>query len=480
MRGGRPVRVTSEAIEKNIHNQRDAEQQRRELTALRKENANLMSVAGAQSRIEQQRRLNQQQICRNEREYDEKLKQQQFDAKFRELTIMQNQALSNELNKDSVDEERKRREVQKICEEAPELRELDRMLKIAYLNKERAVQYEEKILLALKEQERIQAIEDEIETERIRSLRAESNKDYEKRLMYQQQRAALQDQINEKRARLAEARAQIEYEKTMVDDIVNKINQEDENDYRMRKEKQVATAKMVREFEIQRQQELEAARKAAKAEEARINAYNQAIEARSEGIAAKKQAKRDEEDRILATIVEENERKRRGEEEFNHLRDMLWEEELEAKRSHEVYERQLKQTRMKEDMIRANDEMMKFKELRRLQEAEREARLVTLMRQKFAEDEARERADEEQRQAAKMHHMTLIEKQKDERNSLYQQERVAEQMAIQEANEREEYRKRVIQEARRRLLEEHASRLQGYLPNKVFESKEEYEEFKQR
>lgn len=477
-RGGRPVRITTEMVEKNIRQQRDVEAQRRDLAAFGNENANLMSVASAQGRIEQQRRLSQQQISRNEMAQDEMMKKQQYDRKYRELTIMQNQALSTELQKDSADEERKRREVQKICEDAPELRELERLLKIAYLNKERATQYEEKIVLAMKEQERIQAIEDEMENERVRSLRAESSKDREKKAQYTAQRAVLQEQINEKRARLAEARQQIEKEKDMVNAIVSRINQEDEAEYRTRKDKQAATARMVKQFEETRRRELEAAKAAARAEEERIAAYNRSLEARTEGIAAKKAAKKEEEDRILQQIVEETERKRREEEEFSNLRDMLWEEELEAKRSSDALERKMKQVRMKEDMIRANTEMMKYKELQRLQEVEAEARLVMLMRQKFADDEAKERMDEENRKANKHYHMSLIEQQKDERKHLYEAERAQEQATMREAAEREEYRKRVIQEARRRLLEEHATRLQGYLPNKVFETKEEFEEYR--
>ncbi len=99
------------------------------------------------------------------------------------------------------------------------------------------------------------------------------------------------------------------------------------------------------------------------------------------------------------------------------------------------------------------------------------------MRQKFAEDEAREREEESNRKNMKQHHMSLIERQRSDRKSMYDQERAAEAAAIDEANQREDYRKRVIQEARKRLLEEHAAKLVGYMPTRVFESKEELEHF---
>ena len=473
----RPIRITSEMIDKNIRQQRDLEEQRRELAAFGAETANLLSAASAQTKIDQQRRLAQQLQSKNEMIAEENFKRQAYDRKMRELTAMQNQALSTELEKDSADEERRKREIQKICEESPELKDLEKMLKIAYLNKERSVQYEEKVKLAMREQERIQAIEDEMERERIRHIQSESNKDQKKRQMYEDQRAVLLKQIDERKRRLEEAKIQLERERHMVNEIVQKIQQEDEEEYKQRKEKQIQTAAMVKRFEEERRKELERARAEAKAEEDRIAAYNKAMDARTEGIAAKKEAKRAEDDRILKQIVEETERKRKEEEEFNNLRDMLWEEELEAKRTQDAFDRKMKSWKMKEEMMQANSDIKKFKELQRLKDAENEAKLVLLMKQKFAEDESRERQEEESRRQAKLYHMSLIEKQKDERKSLYEQERAQELRMHQEAMDREAYRKQVIQEARKRLLEEHATKLQGFLPSKVFENRQEYERF---
>ena len=44
-------------------------------------------------------------------------------------------ALATELDKEKSEEERKLREIQRICENSPELRELEQALKVAYLNK---------------------------------------------------------------------------------------------------------------------------------------------------------------------------------------------------------------------------------------------------------------------------------------------------------------------------------------------------------
>merc|ERR1711916_150867 len=240
-----------------------------------------------------------------------------------------------------------------------------------------------------------------------------------------------------------------------VDEIVKRINMEDEMEMRKRMEQKEASRKMIKDYEEQRKREIAAKKAAEKAEEDAINAYNASVAERGAGVAAKKQAKKDEEDRKLAIIVAEAERKRKAEEEFNNLRDMLWEEELEAKRAADARERADKQRRMKMEMMEANNRMMVQKaEIKRV-EAEKEAKLLNIMRKKFAEDERLEKEKED---------LKLNEKQRMERRRMYEEERKEESIANQEAAKKEAYRLQVVAEARKRLLQEHASKLQGFLP----------------
>ena len=342
----RPKRITSQAIEKNVRAQRVLDAQRRDLNAFAAENAKLSSVANAQSKIEVKRREQQQLACRNEQQYEDRIREGHDHRKLMERMVSQNNALAGEIDREAQEAERRRIEMQRICDESPELKELEQALKIAYLNKERAVQYEQKLLLAQREQERIQSIEEEMEWNRLRAIAAEGDKQGDQKKKFMEQRMVLQKQMQEKEEELAEARRQTERDREMVNNIVKRINDEDESDLRKRREMQAATARMVRDFEEQRKWEVAAAKAAAKAEEDKILSYNKAVEARNEGVAAIKQAKRDEEDRILKKIVEEAARKKAEEDEFNMLRDMLWEEELEAKRAGEQKARADKQTQV--------------------------------------------------------------------------------------------------------------------------------------
>ena len=463
-----PTKITAQVVEKNIQNARLLDVQRRELSGFAEENNNLLSAANAQMKIDIRRREAQQQACRTEQKYEEEIRQRQFEQALKAKTTLQNQALATELDRDAAEQERKRREIQRICEESPELKELEKALKIAYLNKERAAQYEEKILLASREQERIQAIEEQMEYDRLNAIKNEQGKQGAKRSMYDDQRVILQKQIQDKQKMLDEARMQTELDRQTVDAIVRKINEEDMNDYRKKKQMQAATSKVMQDFAEQRRREKAAAAAAAKAEEDAIAFYQQSLQSRNEGVAALKQAKKDEEDRILAKIVEETERKRKQEEEFSNLRDMLWEEELEAARAKDAKARVDKQVQMRRDMMDANEKMVKIKTEMRMKEAEQELKMLDIMRKKFADDEAKERRDSEKRAASKDHHISLIEKQKNQRQQMYDAERSQEIAFAEEAERREAYRKQVIQEARKRLLQQHADQLQGFLPKAAF------------
>ena len=473
----RPVRISAQQVERNVQMQRLLDVQRHQLGLFAAENNKLLVEANAQSKVEIRRRQANQQACRSEMEYEQRFQQQEASKRLSDLTIQANQALAAELDREISEDERRNREIQRICNESEELKDLEHKLKIAYLNKERAAQYEEKVLLSQKEQERIQAIEDQMEYDRQYAIKKEADKKGAKKEMFDDQRVVLQRQIAERRALLDEAQRQTETDRKMVDEIVRRINDEDEGAARKRREQQAATSKMMKDYALQHQQEIAAAKAAAKAEEDAILSYQKSVEARSEGVAAQKQAKKDEDDRILAKIVAETERKRREEEEFSNLRDMLWEEELEAARARDSQARKDKQDRMRREMMEANNQMLAKKEFLRQQEAENELRMINLMKKKFADDEARERAEDAARKAHKAKHMVLIEQQARQRKSMYDEEKQAELSFAEEAAKREEYRKKVINEARKRLIAEHSAKLKMFMP-RVFQTPEEFDIYK--
>lgn len=58
-------------------------------------------------------------------------------------------------------------------------------------------------------------------------------------------------------------------------------------------------------------------------------------------------------------------------------------------------------------------------------------------------------------------YMAEIASQRELKSALYEQQKLEEMRAVEEGRRREEFKRRVIEEARRKLLEEHASKLRG-------------------
>jgi Trichohyalin-plectin-homology domain len=476
----RSTRVTASLAEKNQRQEISLESRRRDLKAYADENAKLLAVADRQARIDVLRRQTQLQMCKNEQEHIDNLENQRSNRLRTEKINRQNEERVSQLNRDAVQEQRRGLQMQRICEESQELRDLENALKIAYLNKERDEQYEEKILRSAQEQERMEEIEDRMEFDRQRAIQFDAQRAGMQKGKIVEQRSILQQQMKEKEQAVINARKQIEIEKFVVDNIVEKINQEDLDELRRRKDLQAVTAQMVRDSEERRYQELAAAKRAAQDEEDRIIAYNKFMMARSEGEVAKRQARKDEEDRVLQRNLRDVAHKRREEEDFTELRDMLWEEELEEKRAAAQREKVDRQAEMRREMMQANSHMLASKAEIRQMEMERESRIVSNMRQKFAEDDLRDRELEEARRLSKIQHMSLIERQRADKQCLHSEERAREREAADNAARDEEYKRRVVQEARKRLLEEHSAKLQGYLPGKVFKNTEEYAGYQQQ
>ena len=95
---------------------------------------------------------------------------------------------------------------------------------------------------------------------------------------------------------------------------------------------------------------------------------------------------------------------------------------------------------------------------------EEEQKLVQDMLKKFAQDEEMERHLLMQKMEAKDRFVELAKKQREERARLYLDEREREEAEAKASMAEEEYRQRIIAEARRRLLEQHAKHLKGFLP----------------
>jgi hypothetical protein len=428
--------------------------------------------------ISNRRRAERTKQIMNEERMQKMIDEGEQKARSDELIMSQNQQLATELERRRVERERKEREIQRICEESTELKALESRLKVAYMNKERAAQHEEREVLNRMEREQNMAMEDAMEVDRQFMVAAEMEKAKARRMVTLEQKSVLQLQIREREELLVQAQQEALRDKAMVDEVVAKIEAEDAREFALREKRKEDTRKIIRDYEIQREKEMkEKQQKDAQAEE-EIKRHMEQLMKRDEKIAFAKANKDAGAAAAFQAIAEEAARVQREEEEMTRLRDMLWEEEMEAKRRKEDEARAANRQASKAQMALANKQMLEMKQHNRELEAQEEERLVKLMMEKFAKDEADERAGEERRRANQEIYKKQIADQKQLRLDLYAREKNAELESVAQIREEEEYRKAVVAEARRRLLEEHAKRLNGFLPKGALQNQEEAKLFR--
>merc|ERR1712196_267627 len=323
-------------------------------------------------------------------------------------------------------------EIVRICNESEELKDLEKKLKTAYMNKERAAQHEERMLRQRREILREKAIDDAMEADRIAAEIADKEKGGSKKNVTARQKAGLEKQMKEREYLKVEAAEQAKEDKAMVEAIVAKIEAEDRAEYEAREKHKAETRVLIKQYAEQRKRDVIEARQQAAEEEAEIIAYSRALAAREEQLLKKS--------RIL-------------------------EDEREAKRLANIAE-----------MKRQNDIVLANKRKQQAVEQAEEERLVQVMIDKFKRDDEEERLKQQAIRDAKDRYKGMISDDADAKHERYLKHLADEENLKQDDDSGEQYRLQVVREARRRLLAEHADALRGFMPKGAV-SAEERDEF---
>lgn len=466
-------RITSSHVDAIMAAARRRDEKMEAMVTYTEDNQKLAHAAKAEIDIANRRRAQHMSAVQAEERVSAMIEHAEYAARNEERLTEQNKLLAAEFERRRTERERKEREIQRICQESEELRDLERHLKTAYMNKERAAQHEERVILNRIEREQQQAIEDAMEVDRQTMQAAEREKEKARKFVGLEQKAILHMQMEEREELLRQAKMEAARDKELVDEIVAKLEAEDSVKAAIIEKNKNETRAIIKAYEIQRKQEVLDAKAAYEAEEAEIKAHLDAMAKRNEGVAQKRADKEAAQAAAFKQIAEEAEKKRLEEDELARLRNLLWEEELEAKRKAEEDGRIAARANQKVEMARANEQMLASKAAQREIDMAEENRLVNLMLKKFAEDEEKERKAAQRREDNRARYKHEIEEQQQQRLQMYEKEKAAELEGVNYGKEEEEYRKAVVAEARRRLLEEHAKRLHGFLPKGALQSKDE-------
>ena len=157
-------------------------------------------------------------------------------------------------------------------------------------------------------------------------------------------------------------------------------------------------------------------------------------------MAEKKAAKLAEEDRIFRQIEAQANVERLEKEEFEQMRELLWQEEMERTMQEQEDARAKRTLNMKVEMIQANEQQKHIKEAQRAQEAIEEEEARKRMLQKFEDDEEQARAAAQVRLAHKEDYIRQINAQKQHRRTLYDRDVEAQKIELKKMQDEEAFR----------------------------------------
>ena len=189
--------MTAHKVEKITALRRAEEQRVSELSKYSHESRWLSNCAERESMVDQARESNLQQRKAAE-EQQRKLLVEKQENRQREMAAKElERRMAEELHRQKNEQDKRTRELQRICETSEELKELERRIKIAYINKERAAQHQEALLLRKLENDREQAIEEKMEIDRQEDIRRQVERENERRQSLIAQKKVLQRQMLE-------------------------------------------------------------------------------------------------------------------------------------------------------------------------------------------------------------------------------------------------------------------------------------------
>lgn len=385
----------------------------------------------------------------------------------RERAARREQALTEALLEKQAEEIRKQKLRQYVSETAPELRELRAKLAASYAAKERKGQIHEAEVIKQHQrlEERQWADAAAADLKKMEEIKAKRR--VELLESCQKQQHEMHEHLALRGAAQQEAEAAYKRERAEVDAIVTKIQEEDYLEQLGRAQKQLLVQQEHEEFMAQRKLVLQAERERAEEENREVLRFNEELMRRKE---SDERARR-ERDAQAARILEEQSRaiqaERHKKEELEMLVNDLYVEQEAAKQRAAAEAEKERKRRDREMMVAANEEQMRIRKQREEQRHKEEQEFRRKMLEKFAEDDRIDRLTTQKKQQAKLEHARKVQELIDQRRRMEEEDLAREKAIEAQARARDEQYQKMVAEERERLLRDHASNLQGFLPRKV-------------
>ncbi|NXS59181.1 MNS1 protein, partial [Brachypteracias leptosomus] len=391
----------------------------------------------------------------------------------RELQREQEERLAAELARLSHDKLRDEKMRQQVRENSLELRELERMLKWAYLNKERAEQVAEKAALQRERMKREDEIDQKLKEEYERLMEEESSAELRRnkeKIIYQQE---LEKQLKEQERQKQDAQEEFLREKLVIDEIVRKIYEEDQMEKQLKIDKMKAIQAYIEEFK--KEQAIWRRRKQEEMEEEnrKIMEFANIQQQREEDRMAKVRDAEEKKQRLQNMIAQNLQREQQKRDELEEIRQELYlEEQAETERQKEMAETE-KRIRQRLELRQAFEEQFAWRKALQQAVREEEEAFRQQMLAKLAEDDHIEQMNAQKRRMKQLEHRRAVEKLIEDHHKQLTADKERELEERQLEERRQENIRAIIEEERQKLLKEHASKLLGYLPRGILKDEDD-------
>jgi hypothetical protein len=191
----KPQIMTARKVDSLTLTRRAEEERIRDLLKYQNESQRLINAIKNESQLSMHCSSNEKSIV----ESDDKRRRREQEALRRETVAKREEEnrVEEAKTKEALQKERIEREIQRICDSSEELKELERNIKIAYVNKERAAQHQESLLTKRIDNAREELIEQHMEEQRKDIIQKENAKENARRETLVAQKIRLQEQMHE-------------------------------------------------------------------------------------------------------------------------------------------------------------------------------------------------------------------------------------------------------------------------------------------
>ena len=352
----------------------------------------------------------------------------------------------------------------KLLNENPEIKEIKDSIEQAKLNQFRAHQIHENQI------RRVQNLikDTEADEQVLRKLEYEKRKAEEEEKKKKQDRIRakylIQQQMKNKEFLKEEAKKEYEKDKIDVDNMINKLKEEDlaalaEAERKKNIQKiYMENAYAEKDARMQRQKEEDRLQKE------RERKYHEEVQKREDELNSKKAAIQFEKDKIFEQLCQKEAQRQAERDYWENVRNELYVEQENHKAKLKELEEKEKRQKQKEDLLASAIEQMKYKEKRKKEEQEMEAEFKRKLMEQFAEDEKLEQYNMRRRKQRELDLKQEVEKQWQIKLLQYQKQKEQELAELEKAKKKEEEERHLIEKEKERLIKENERLLKAYYP----------------